>query len=100
MKEAQPFDLGGASTKCRANWIFWWETGLAIFSITGMYYVLPGALQPFLDGKGWVQAVCGRGDPLDQPSSGFWVFIFCLTKLFEFGDTLFVVLRKKNLILL
>merc|ERR1719174_3316161 len=100
LKDAEPFDLGGASTKCAVNWIFWWETALAVFSIIGAYYVLPSALQPFLDGKSWVQAICGRADALDDPSSGYWAFIFAVSKLVEFGDTLFVVLRKKKLIFL
>ena len=81
MKDAEPFDLGGASTKCAVNWIFWWETGLALFSIIGTYHVMPSALRPFLDGKGWVQAVCGRGDGLDDPISGYWVFLFMVSEL-------------------
>jgi len=100
MKDKEPFDLGGASSKRLINWIFWWETGLATFSIVGAYYVVPNTLKPLLDGKGWVQAVCGRGDALDDPTSGYWTFLFCISKLFEFGDTIFVVLRKKKLILL
>ena len=79
MKKAEPFDLGGAATKCRVNWIFWWETGLAIFSIVGAYYVVPSALKPFSDGQGWVQSVCGRGEALDHPSSGYWIFVFTVT---------------------
>ena len=79
MKDAEPFDLGGASTKSAVNWIFWWETALAVYSIIGAYYVLPSALQPFLDGKSWDQAICGRGDALDAPSSGYWAFIFAVS---------------------
>ena len=79
LKDKEPFDLGGASTKCAVNWIFWWETALAVFSIIGAYYVVPSALQPFLNGKGWVQAVCGRGDALDHPISGYWVFLFAVS---------------------
>ena len=35
----------------------------------------------------------------DDPRS-VWVFFFMVSKVFEFGDTIFVVLRKKPLILL
>ena len=78
LKDKEPFDLGGASTKCAVNWIFWWETALAVFSIIGAYYVVPNASQPFLE-KGWVQAICGPGDALDDPTSGFWGFIFAVS---------------------
>jgi len=102
MKDKEAFDLGGAKTKGLINWIFWWETGLAIFSILGAYYVLPSViLTPIMEGRDWNATVCGESSPnLDEARPGFWIFIFCASKLFEFGDTLFVVLRKRNLIVL
>ena len=81
MKDKEPFDLGGASSKSLINWIFWWETGLATFSIVGAYYVVPNTLKPLFDGKGWVQAVCGRGNALDDPISGYWTCLFCVSLL-------------------
>lgn len=32
--------------------------------------------------------------------SGFWTFMFCMSKLGELGDTIFIVLRKKPLMFL
>ena len=36
--------------------------------------------------------------PVSPPS--FWAFLFMVSKVFEFGDTIFIVLRKKELVVL
>ena len=83
MKDREAFDLGGAKTKGLINWIFWWETGLAIFSILGAYYVLPSViLTPIMEGRDWNATVCGESSPnLDEARPGFWIFIFCVSSV-------------------
>ena len=98
MKHREPFDLGGGGSKAPVNYIFWWEVGLAVFSLVGAYHIVPVTLEPLLSGKSYSEAICMPGVH-DDPRS-FWTFLFMVSKLFEFGDTIFVVLRKKPLILL
>ena len=78
MKNREAFDLGGASSKLPINLIFWWETGLAIFSIVGAYYVVPGSVQSFFN-EGWVQGVCRPGALLNDRTGGYWVFVFTVS---------------------
>jgi len=98
MKDREAFDLGGAKTKCMINWIFWWEVALAIFSILGMIHVVPLALSNMNAHSDVSASICDN-DVHSQPAS-VWLFYFMISKVFEFGDTIFVVLRKKPLILL
>jgi elongation of very long chain fatty acids protein 6 len=99
MKDRAAFDLGGAKSQATLNYIWWWEVALAVFSAIGCYHVLPMALEPMLfGGKSFTDTVCGDGVH-DDPRS-VWMFFFMVSKVFEFGDTIFVVLRKKPLILL
>ena len=99
MKNKEAFDLGGAKSKAPLNYIFWWEIGLAMFSIVGCYHVLPMALEPILfQGKSLTETICMDG--VHGDSRNIWTLFFMVSKVFEFGDTIFVVLRKKPLILL
>jgi elongation of very long chain fatty acids protein 6 len=98
-KDRKAIDLGGGGSKASINYIFWWEVGLALFSIVGAYHVVPLMLEPMMvGGQSFTETVCGPGVH-DDPRS-FWSFLFMLSKVAEFGDTIFVVLRKKPLILL
>jgi len=99
LKNRKPFDLGGSKTSCKINWIFWWETGLAVFSILGTLHIVPLALEPIISGKKTIAGAICMDSVLNDPR-GVWVFYLGLSKIFEFGDTLFVVLRKRPLILL
>lgn len=99
MRNRSPVPLGGGGSDGGSiNWVLYWELGLAIFSILGAYHVLPMALEPLIQGQGLVATICGPGVH-DDPRN-VWTFFFMVSKVFEFGDTLFVVLRKKPLILL
>ena len=74
-----------------------WSLFLAIFSIGGairmnqeLFYILTE--------YGWEQSVCSLS--FGKAPFGFWVVAFVLSKVFEYGDTLFIVLRKQPLIFL
>lgn len=89
MKNRAPFDLRWA--------LIPWNAGLAIFSAVGFYYTLPEFLKNLMS-RPFADVIC---DPrcYSFPSAR-WIFFFNVSKFFEFGDTIFIVLRKKPLIFL
>lgn len=87
MKKREPFDL--------TILLGFWNVGLALFSITGAIYVLPPIIQNALE-KGMSADMCDLTSELANP----WVFYFCLSKIPELLDTVFIVLRKRPLIFL
>lgn len=71
-----------------------WSSSLALFSIIGAIRTLP-EFWAILTKQGLEYTVC-------QPKffygvSGFWSFLFTLSKVIELGDTAFIVLRKQPL---
>lgn len=72
-----------------------WNAVLAVFSITGFVVMAPPLLQD-LWRKGYIHAVCIT-QVSTVPWLSFWAFLFVWSKIFEFGDTLFIVLRKTPL---
>lgn len=74
-----------------------WNVGLAGFSIMGAIRCT-AELFHTITSKGMHASVVDMTF-YDGPS-GLWVLLFTLSKLVELGDTLFIVLRKQNLIFL
>jgi len=72
-----------------------WNVLLALFSITGAIYVLPPIFMNVLN-KGITADMCDLTSEHANP----WVFYFCLSKIPELLDTVFIVLRKRPLIFL
>ena len=70
-----------------------WNTILAIFSIFGAARTVPEAIFAVRH-HGWDFSVC------DSSYTGLWTCLFALSKVYELGDTLFIVLRKQRLIFL
>ena len=87
MKNREPFDLKGP--------LFMWNSAIAIFSIMGASVCVPALISSVRE-KGFVYTSCTS----DSSMVCFWVFLFMLSKIVEFGDTIFVVLRKKPLMFL
>ena len=79
MEDKGHFDLGGPNSKRLINWLFWWYAGWTIFSIVGAYYLVPSVVQLIAEGKGWVETICGRNHILDDPITGYWVFLFAVS---------------------
>ncbi|XP_078603624.1 very long chain fatty acid elongase 6-like [Branchiostoma floridae x Branchiostoma japonicum] len=75
-----------------------WNTGLAVFSILGALRTNVTLTHIILQ-KGFLFSVC---EPLllTGPVTGFWAAAYSISKVVEFGDTFFIVLRKQPLILL
>jgi len=78
--------------------LFFWNGGLALFSIVGAARTIP-EFWDTLNNQGFYDAVCTSRGWTAAPS-GFWSAMFVFSKLPEFGDTLFIVLRKQKLIFL
>lgn len=73
-----------------------WNTLLAVFSVVGFVRVTPLMLRKWTQ-VGVVGSVCSS---LRDEQTLFWLVLFTLSKVVEFGDTAFVVLRKSPLIFL
>ena len=74
-----------------------WNIFLASFSIMGTIRVLPDFIQ-LITNNGVVYSVCNND--FAYGITGFWSLMFILSKLPELVDTLFIVLRKQELIFL
>lgn len=76
-----------------------WNISLALFSIIGTLRTLPELLH-VLHRFGFYHSVCSPSFIEDVKPSGFWTWMFALSKVPELGDTVFIVLRKQNLMFL
>ena len=76
-----------------------WNTLLAVFSILGTIRTLP-ELVSMVSSSGLVGSSCVSDFHDHDIRLFFWYFAFIYSKLAELGDTMFIVLRKKNLIFL
>lgn len=87
MKHKEPYKL--------KNPLVLWNLSLAVFSLFGTLTLLPS----FIHGiavKGVDYAIC-QAESCSDPHFGLWGFVFVISKIFEFVDTLFLILRKKPL---
>ena len=71
-----------------------WSGVLAIFSIIGAIRTIPERFH-VLYNYGWRDSVC-NGEYYTGPVA-FWSLLFTLSKVYEFGDTIIIVLRKQKL---
>ncbi|EFP07179.1 hypothetical protein GCK72_013549 [Caenorhabditis remanei] len=90
MTNKKPFDLTGP--------LNYWNAALAIFSTLGSIATSFGLLHEFIT-RGFFESYIHIGD-FYNGLSGFFTWLFVLSKVAEFGDTLFIVLRKKPLMFL
>ncbi|CAH0556590.1 unnamed protein product [Brassicogethes aeneus] len=91
MQNRPRFDLRGV--------LVIWNTMLATFSIVGASRMVPEFFH-ILTQHGIYHSVCVPSFIELDKVSGFWTFMFVLSKLPELGDTIFIVLRKQPLIFL
>ena len=87
MSKRPAFDLRGLMAA--------WSALLAVFSICGTIRVLP-TVRHIIKNFGWYHLICDY-QFFYFTGSGFWTWAFATSKLFELGDTVFIVLRKQKL---
>jgi len=73
-----------------------WSALLALFSILGTVRCLPELIE-VITNKGLVESFCSISFANDNRIL-FWHLLFSWSKVIEFGDTLFIILRKQKLI--
>jgi elongation of very long chain fatty acids protein 6 len=76
-----------------------WNLALALFSFCGMCRTVPHLLHSVLS-RGSVDYIMCGGDNFGDGAVGLWVMLFIFSKIPELGDTVFLVFRKKKLMLL
>ncbi|XP_060071399.1 elongation of very long chain fatty acids protein 6-like [Ylistrum balloti] len=74
-----------------------WSSILGIFSIFGAIRTVPELISSVRD-HGMEYSLCVPSHL--QGVTGFWCFLFALSKVCELGDTAFIILRKQQLIFL
>ncbi|VDM32008.1 unnamed protein product [Toxocara canis] len=90
MRNRQPFELFYPLNV--------WNAFLAAFSIAGTVTLLPEFIST-ISKHGLNASYCKRYD-FTRGAKGFWGWMFIVSKLFEMGDTVFLVLRKRPLMFL
>lgn len=73
-----------------------WSTALAVFSIYASSKVIPHVIGLIRYG-GFEYSVCDMNYFVGSTRMGIWCYLFPLSKLFEFVDTIFIVLRKSKI---
>lgn len=90
MKNRKPFVLQRP--------LYIWNLFLAFFSIFGLIRCTPPLIDLIRD-RGYLGSVCfTNGHQI--PEIAIWPYMFVFSKIWEFADTFFIVLRKKPLIFL
>ena len=74
-----------------------WSAVLAIFSIFGAIRTVP-ELVYVIRKYGWEYSMCSPSYFYGPIS--FWAYMFTVSKVYELGDTIFIILRKQQLIFL
>jgi len=72
-----------------------WNVCLTVFSAFGLYYTASEFLATN-NAQGFTGLYC-RTNQLFRGPSGYWVWLFTLSKVVELGDSYFLVLRKRPL---
>ena len=73
-----------------------WNTCLAVFSVVALIQLAPSAVLNELQKDGFIHSVCFV-KPMSTSTIALWSSLFILSKIVEFGDTLFLTLRKAPL---
>lgn len=85
------------------QFLFWWNIILSIFSLIELLLTLPTLLFSSVSGlwtQGFSKSICGHPDSYGNGWSGLALYMFCLSKIPELMDTLFIILNKRPVIFL
>ncbi|GBG27854.1 Elongation of very long chain fatty acids protein 6 [Hondaea fermentalgiana] len=77
-----------------------WNLGLSVFSTIGLVRTVPHLIAT-IEEFGLYHSICAPvGNTFGAGAVGLWSFLFIISKIPELVDTVFIVLRKKPLVLL
>ncbi|VDK65778.1 unnamed protein product [Anisakis simplex] len=91
MRERKAFDLQKP--------LYIWNAMLALFSIMGFVRLTP-AFYGQLTTRGFVSTFTEVGPCFKDNVAGYWTFLWVFSKIPELVDTMFIVLRKRPLMLM
>ncbi|KAI6207178.1 hypothetical protein M3Y94_01000600 [Aphelenchoides besseyi] len=77
--------------------LFWWNVFLSVFSLAGFLRMTP-EMWWAVKSNSFTYSICTAS--YAQGVTGYWTEKFAMSKVFEFVDTAFIVLRKRPLIFL
>ncbi|KAI6181337.1 Elongation of very long chain fatty acids protein [Aphelenchoides besseyi] len=77
--------------------LFWWNVFLSVFSLAGFLRMTP-EMWWAVNSNSFTYSICTAS--YAQGVTGYWTEKFAMSKVFEFVDTAFIVLRKRPLIFL
>ncbi|PAV63630.1 hypothetical protein WR25_20880 [Diploscapter pachys] len=89
MRDRKPFEL----TRC----LNIWNGILAVFSLLGFLFTFPTLLSVIYN-RGLTDSYAKITELQRNQISGYWVYLWVLSKIPELVDTIFIVLRKRPLI--
>uniref|UniRef100_A0A915LKD0 AAA+ ATPase domain-containing protein n=1 Tax=Meloidogyne javanica TaxID=6303 RepID=A0A915LKD0_MELJA len=76
-----------------------WNFGFSFFSGYAAWCLLPELLH-VIERRGFIGSYCDNANYYTDPITGFWGWMFVMSKAPELGDTLFLILRKRPVIFL
>uniref|UniRef100_A0A1I8EQ07 Elongation of very long chain fatty acids protein n=2 Tax=Wuchereria bancrofti TaxID=6293 RepID=A0A1I8EQ07_WUCBA len=91
MRDRKPYDLQQP--------LVVWNALLAIFSILGVVKITPVFLKQMAT-KGYISTFTEIGPCFTDDVAGYWTFLWIISKVPELLDTIFIVLRKRPLMLM
>lgn len=74
-----------------------WNFVFSIFSGISAYKLIPELVWA-VRSLGFVGSICENANYYNDPSTGYWGWMFVMSKALELGDTLFLILRKRPVI--
>jgi hypothetical protein len=91
MRNREPYKIRGLLTS--------WNILLTVFSMVGFLSSVPElTVAVMIEGGGFHKSVCTLEN--HNSATSLWGLLLALSKIIEFGDTAFIVLRKQPLIFL
>ncbi|VDK76676.1 unnamed protein product [Litomosoides sigmodontis] len=91
MRDRKPYDLQQP--------LVIWNALLAVFSILGVAKITPVFLKQMAT-KGYISTFTEIGPCFTDDVAGYWTFLWIISKVPELVDTIFIVLRKRPLMLM
>uniref|UniRef100_A0A0N5CDM4 Elongation of very long chain fatty acids protein n=1 Tax=Strongyloides papillosus TaxID=174720 RepID=A0A0N5CDM4_STREA len=74
-----------------------WNLGFSLFSAIDLYFLLPELIWS-INNLGFFGSYCYNAEYYTNQTTGYWGWMFVMSKLPELGDTMLLILRKKPVI--